>query len=151
MIWRPNVTVATVVFSAQRFLMVQENGVYNQPAGHLEEGESLQEAALREILEETAWSVALTGFLGASLYRSPHNHTTYLRHTFTATPLHHHPEQALDDDIQRALWLTRQEVLTLNEEGRLRSPLVLKAIEDYQSGKCFPLELVSGTGRLAPT
>ena len=144
MTWYPHVTVATVIEKDNRYLMVKEhaenNLVYNQPAGHLDPNESLENAACRETLEETGWDICLTGFLGVSVYKSPANNITYVRNTFVAKPLHHHRDQALDDGIVDALWLTYEEIL--QREHELRSPIVLKAIQDHRAGKHYPLDLV---------
>ncbi len=132
--WPPHITVATVVQreNAQRnaqFLFVEEQDdgrtVFNQPAGHLDPGESLLDAAIRETLEETAWQVSLTGFVGLYHYYSEHNDTTYLRVCFTAQPIRH-TDLALDSDIIAAHWLTREELQDLP----MRSPLVQLCLDD---------------------
>jgi 8-oxo-dGTP pyrophosphatase MutT (NUDIX family) len=142
--WHAHTTVATVVEKNGKFLVVEElkeNGlVINQPAGHLEPGESLQDAARRETLEETGWTVELTGLLGTALYTSPDNGVTYHRTTFLATALHHDPERPLDSGIERALWLSRDELQA--DSARMRSPLVLATIDQYLSGKLYPLDFI---------
>jgi 8-oxo-dGTP pyrophosphatase MutT (NUDIX family) len=142
--WHAHTTVATVVEKNGKFLVVEElkeNGlVINQPAGHLEPGESLQDAARRETLEETGWTVELTGLLGATLYTSPDNGVTYHRTTFLATALHHDPKRPLDSGIERALWLSRDELRA--DSARMRSPLVLATIDQYLSGKLYPLDFI---------
>lgn len=144
MTWYPHVTVATVVENDGRYLLVHESSdgrlVYNQPAGHLDPDESLAQAALRETLEETAWDVQLTGFLGVCLYKSPYNGVTYLRNTFLATPLQHHPQRQLDRGIAAAVWLDYEQIL--QRRRQLRSPIVLQAIEEHRAGRNFPLDLV---------
>ena len=144
MSWYPHVTVASVVEQDGRYLLVHElsNGqlVYNQPAGHLDPDESLFEAAVRETLEETGWEVRLTRFLGVCLYKSPHNGVTYVRNTFLAAPVCHHPGRPLDTGIEAAVWLTYEDVL--QRRAQLRSPIVLQAIEAYRAGCHFPLDLV---------
>lgn len=142
--WHAHVTVATVVEDAGRFLLVEEEKqgrlVLNQPAGHLEPGESLIEAARRETLEETAWQVEIQGVIGIGLYVAPGNGVTYYRTAFHARPLAHEPERALDADITRAVWLTLDEIRA--EQARLRSPLVLDAIEKYLDGQRYPLSMI---------
>lgn len=146
--WTPHVTVATVVVNQKpegdEFLLVHEHSpsgqVYNQPAGHLEQGESLYEAALRETLEETAWEVELTGFLGVSRYEAP-NGTTYIRHSFVATPIRHQPNRVLDEGIIEALWQPFNTIA--NGDLNLRSPLVLRDIEKFREGLIYPLSLVA--------
>lgn len=146
--WQPDVTVATVVVDGGRLLMVEESAggrlVLNQPAGHLEPDESLIEAAMRETLEETAWDVRLTAFVGAYQWRAPETGRHYLRFAFAAEPVAHHPERALDEGINRALWLTPGEVQA--EANRHRSPLVWRAVSDFLAGRRQPLELLQHLG-----
>ncbi|MBA1195878.1 NUDIX hydrolase [Pseudomonas plecoglossicida] len=142
--WHPHITVATVVEDQGRFLFVEEfkagQHVFNQPAGHLEPNETLQQAALRETLEETAWDVELTGVVGIYLYTAPSNGVTYQRICFAARPVRHHPQRALDSDITRALWMTRAELLA--EPQRWRSELVPRCIDDYLAGPLHSLALL---------
>lgn len=143
--WPPHVTVATVVEQKGRYLMVEEPDkatgalVFNQPAGHLDPGESLREAARRETLEETCWQVALTGVLGVALYPAQ-NGVLYHRTTFLAEPLFRDSGAALDPDIHAVHWLTYEEIRA--NSARMRSPLVLAAIEQYRKGLCAPLDLI---------
>ena len=101
--WQPDVTVATVVVREGRLLMVEEQvqgeRVLNQPAGHLEPDETLQEAALRETLEETGWEVELTAFIGAYQWTSPRDGKHFLRLAFAADPVRHDPARPLDEGI----------------------------------------------------
>ncbi len=142
--WQPDVTVATVVVANGRLLCVEEhaNGrlVLNQPAGHLEPDESLQDAALRETREETGWDVRLTGFVGAYQWKAPETGRHYLRMAFAAEPVHHDPGRPLDDGIVRALWMTPQELLDARD--RHRSPLVWQVVNDYLAGQHSPLSLL---------
>jgi 8-oxo-dGTP pyrophosphatase MutT (NUDIX family) len=142
--WQPDVTVATIVVSDGRLLMVEEHAggrlVLNQPAGHLEPDESLVEAALRETLEETGWDVRLTAFVGAYQWKAPETGRHYLRFAFAAEPVTHHPDRALDDGITRALWLTPGELQA--EAARHRSPLVWRSASDFLAGRRQPLELL---------
>lgn len=142
--WAPHVTVATIIERDNRFLMVYEQAdgkkVYNQPAGHLDPNETLQEAAIRETLEETGWTVKLTGLVGINLYNAPSNGITYFRTTFIAEAISHDTERALDTGIIEAVWLTFEELLARKEQ--LRSPMTLQIIEDYRAGKCFPLSVI---------
>ena len=144
MTWAPHVTVATVVEREGRFLLVYEQAegqrVYNQPAGHLEPGESLIDAAVRETLEETRWRVKPTALIGIDLYLAPANGVTYLRHTFAAQALNEYPEQPLDEGIIEPRWLTREELLA--RRAQWRSPLVIQAVDDFLSGNRYPLELL---------
>jgi 8-oxo-dGTP pyrophosphatase MutT (NUDIX family) len=144
-IWRPHVTVACVVADGDRYLMVEEevNGrlVYNQPAGHLDDGESLFAAALRETLEETGWTVELQHLIGVHQWRSTEHGDAVVRFSFAARPLSHDPDRPLDTDIRRALWLTRAEIVGLGE--RLRSPMVLLSIDAWLAGQRLPLDTLS--------
>lgn len=144
MTWAPHVTVATVVERDGRFLFVYEEAdgrqVYNQPAGHLEPNETLVEAAVRETLEETRWRVRPTALLGIGLYTAPANGITYLRHTFAAEALEERADLPLDDGIIEPRWLTREELLAHRDQWR--SPMVLEAVDDYLSGRRYPLELL---------
>mgnify|MGYP001190354937 CR=1 FL=1 len=144
MIWTPHVTVATVVAKDGRFLLVHENTdvgqVYNQPAGHLDPNETLIEAAIRETREETGWHVRIDKILAINLYNAP-NGLTYLRTSFSATPLEPIANATLDKEIIEAVWLTYEEVL--QRKAQLRSPLVLSDLERYRSGESYPLKLLT--------
>ena len=146
--WLPHTTVATLVVKDNRFLMVEEQSdhgfnVLNQPAGHLDANETLFEAALRETLEETAWEVTLTGFLGTCLYKA-RNGVTYIRHSFLARPVQEH-QLELDEGILRTHWLSDSEIR--NHKIPARSPMVVKVLDDYKSGRILPLDTLS---HLAP-
>jgi 8-oxo-dGTP pyrophosphatase MutT (NUDIX family) len=144
-VWRPHVTVACVVARGDRYLMVEEDVggklAYNQPAGHLDDGESLARAAVRETLEETGWTVALDHFIGVHQWRSTEHGEGVVRFSFAARPLSHDPRRPLDAGIRRALWLTRAEIAALGE--RLRSPLVLLSIDAWLAGQRLPLAALS--------
>jgi 8-oxo-dGTP pyrophosphatase MutT (NUDIX family) len=143
-IWRPDVTVATIVPRDGRFLVVEETVrdelVLNQPAGHLEAGESLLDAAVRETLEETGWTVELTDLIGAYQWCAPDGQKQFLRFTFAATASSHDATRPLDAGIVRALWLTRDEIAA--QRARLRSPMVLGNVDDWLAGVRFPLRAV---------
>ena len=139
--WQPDVTVATLVVRDGRLLMVEERVrgelVLNQPAGHLEPDETLIDAAKRETLEETGWEVDPIAFVGAYQWKSPDTGRHYLRMAFEAAARHHHADRALDDGIERALWMAPDELLAARE--RHRSPLVWRVVEDYLAGRRYPL------------
>lgn len=139
----PHITVATVVHHHRKFLMVRERteggDVYNQPAGHLEKGETLEQAAVRETLEETGWLVELVGILGVSHYHSKGNQTTYVRVTYSANPVKHNAHLALDHGIIEATWLSAQ----MLKNKPLRSPMVLHDIDRYLTGTLYPKSLYS--------
>jgi 8-oxo-dGTP pyrophosphatase MutT (NUDIX family) len=143
-VWRPHVTVACVVADGDRYLMVEEEVggqiAYNQPAGHLDDFESLQQAAVRETREETGWEVELTHLIGVHQWRSHEHGDVVVRFSFAARPLSHDPQQSLDTGIRRALWLTRSEIAGL--DGRLRSPMVLMSIDAWLAGQRLPLSIV---------
>ena len=144
-VWRPHVTVACVVAAGDRYLMVEEevNGrlAYNQPAGHLDEGEGLTAAAVRETLEETGWTVELQHLIGVHQWRSTEHGDAVVRFSFAARAISHDPDRPLDTDIRRALWLTRAEITALGE--RLRSPMVLLSIDAWLAGQRLPLETLT--------
>lgn len=147
MTWTPHATVAVVVEDEQgRFLLVEElsegKRVYNQPAGHVEENETIVAAARREALEETGWQVELLDLIGLYTYKAPVNGVTYYRLCFSAKALNK-TSSNLDDDIIAAHWLTLDEIHRRAEQ--LRSPLVLKCIEDYRNGRRFPLDVIVET------
>jgi len=140
----PHVTVATVIERDGRFLFVEEHSqgqlVLNQPAGHLDAGETLVEAACRETFEETGWHVDITGLLSLHLYRSPANGVTYHRTTFIGEAREHDPSAPLDQGIVRAVWLSAEQVR--QHAVPPRSPLVLTAVERYLRGERYPLGLL---------
>lgn len=144
MTWAPHVTVATIIERDKRFLMVYEESdgklVYNQPAGHLDPDETLHEAAIRETLEETGWTIKLTGVVGVNLYTAPSNGITYFRTTFIGEALTHDANRVLDTGIIEAVWLTYEELLERKEQ--LRSPMTLQIIDNYLEGRRFPLGVV---------
>ena len=145
MIWKPNVTVAAIIEHGGKFLLVEEHTaqgiLFNQPAGHLEPDESLLAAVAREALEETAYEFEPQHLVGIYRWHAPQSDTIYLRFAFTGRTLAHHPQQALDEGIIRAVWMTPEEIRA--SQTRHRSPLVLRCVEDYLSGKRYPLELLT--------
>ena len=142
MVWKPHATVAAVIEQNQRFLMVEEgiDGklVVNQPAGHLDDNESLLQAVVREVLEETAWTFIPQGIVGVYRWCNPTNERTYLRTTFFGQVSKRNPEQKLDEPIVKADWYRREQL----EQENLRSPLVLRCINDYNNGQRYPLEIL---------
>ena len=146
--WKPNVTVAAIMERGGHFLLVEEHtrdGLkLNNPAGHLDPGESPQDGCVREALEETAHAFTPTALVGVYLNRFTKTHTqddlTYMRFAFSGTVGTHHAERALDTGIVRAVWMTPDEIRTCPE--RHRSPLLLRSLEDYLVGQRFPLSLV---------
>jgi len=140
----PDITVAAVTESDGRFLVVEERInrrlVFNQPAGHVEHGETLLQAVVREVREETAWRFEPKALIGVYLWRNPASGRSYLRFAFTGTVADHDATQPLDRGIVRTHWLSRAELLA--REPQLRSPLVMRCIEDYLGGTRKPLASV---------
>jgi len=145
MTWKPNVTVAAVVERHGRFLLVRERDggsvVLNQPAGHLEQGESLLQAVARETLEETGREFEAAGLVGVYRYPSEQQGLTYLRFCFHGHCSAADPERTLDPDILDTLWLTPGELATRTES--VRSPLVRRCLDDYLAGRRYPLSLLT--------
>jgi 8-oxo-dGTP pyrophosphatase MutT (NUDIX family) len=144
MVWKPDVTVAAVIERDGRFLLVEERIrgklVFNQPAGHLEDGESLLQAVVRETLEETTWAFQPQALLGLYLWRSPRGRTT-LRVAFSGTVSHCDPALTLDPPVIATHWLTPQQVQ--ERTARLRTELVTRCIDDYLSGRRLPLDALA--------
>jgi ADP-ribose pyrophosphatase YjhB (NUDIX family) len=144
-IWKPHVTVAAVAEHGGRFLLVEEQidgkALLNQPAGHLEEGENLLAAVIRETLEETAWHFQPTALVGLYRWQQPDKGSTFLRATFSGRCTRHDPERRLDADIRRVHWLSPQEIR--QQSASLRSPMVLRSVEDYLAGHAYPLALIN--------
>jgi 8-oxo-dGTP pyrophosphatase MutT (NUDIX family) len=152
--WKPNVTVAAVIERDGFFLLVEEHTAdglrLNNPAGHLDPGESLEQACIRETLEETTFGfrpealvgVYLTGPVpnGVEPQSSSGSGITYLRFAFRGVLGAAHPERQLDRGIVRTVWMSAQEVR--DSRDRHRSPVLLQCVEDYLAGRSFPLELV---------
>jgi 8-oxo-dGTP pyrophosphatase MutT (NUDIX family) len=140
----PDITVAAVTETDGRFLVVEERInrrlVFNQPAGHVERGETLLAAVVREVREETAWGFNPQALVGVYLWRNPSSGRSTMRFAFTGTVADHHAQQPLDRGIVGTHWLSREDLV--EREQRLRSPLVLKCIEDYLGGTRRPLEMV---------
>ena len=138
-----HLTVATIVEREGQFLMVKETKfgrqVINQPAGHVEPGEDIQAAALRETLEETGWHVELTGFLGFLTSFNETSGITYYRLAFAAKPLEFDKAAVIDPDIDYALWMSYEEIQQNLEQ--LRSPGVISCLDDYLAKRVFPMDI----------
>lgn len=146
--WKPSVTVAAIIERGGRFLLVEEETAeglkLNNPAGHLDPGESPAEGCAREALEETAHAFQPTALLGIYLARFQRASTgediTYLRMAFCGELGPHDPARRLDSGIVRTLWMTPEEIRACPD--RHRSPLVLRCIEDYLAGVRHPLSAI---------
>ena len=137
----PEITVAAVTEADGRFLVVEERIerrlVINQPAGHLEPGETLLQAVVREVREETAWLFTASEVVGVYLWRHPGTGRMFKRFAFCGTVTDHRAGQPLDGGIVATHWLTHEELK--GREPQLRSPLVLRCVEDYLAGRRQPL------------
>lgn len=144
-VWKPHVTVASVAEKQGQFLMVEEiisnQTLINQPAGHLEDDESLIEAAARECMEETGWIFRPEYLIGIYRWKQPVSSAVFLRFTFGGQLEQHCPDQPLDEGILAASWMSRD--VLVQQSDRLRSPLVLQSIDDYLAGNSYPLSLLS--------
>ncbi|MDR3352794.1 MAG: NUDIX hydrolase [Zoogloeaceae bacterium] len=142
--WKPNVTVAAVVCRDGKFLLVEEEteeGIrFNQPAGHLERGESLVAAARRECREETGYDFEPRCLIGIYQWPRPKGEITYLRFAFGGEIVGYDPNRPLDAGIIAAHWVPL-ETMRL-ETARHRSPLILRCAEDYHAGRRLPLDAI---------
>jgi 8-oxo-dGTP pyrophosphatase MutT (NUDIX family) len=145
MIWRPDLAAAAIVERGGRFLIVEERIrgqlVYNQPAGHVDDGESIVDACARETLEETGWQFTPRHLLGMYLWRNPENGHSILRVAIIGDVSNHDPARKLDEPIVAAHWMTRDELLA--QRPRLRSPFVILSIDDYLAGKRHELSALT--------
>ncbi len=143
--WKPHATVAAIIEQDGRFLLVEEEtdrgNRFNQPAGHLEDNESILEAVIRETWEETAYQFEPTALLGIYHWKHAHNQTTYLRFAYIGHVTNHEPELKLDDGIIRTVWMTIEEMRA--QAANMRSPQVLICVEDYLKGRRYPLNVVT--------
>ena len=145
--WKPSVTVAAVIERAGRYLMVEEHtraGLrLNTPAGHLEPGETPQQGAAREALEETGHVFTPEALLGIYMAASPDAQgvpTTWVRLAFCGTAQALAPLPALDAGIVRAFWMTPDEIAAT--QARHRSPLVWRCVQDHLRGQRLPLQAI---------
>lgn len=147
--WKPNVTVAALIEREGRFLLVEEDTsdglLLNNPAGHLDPGETPEQGVIRETLEETACRFTPEGFLGMFMSRFRRTRTgedtTYLRLAYFGTVSEPDPALPLDEGIIRTVWMTADEIRACPE--RHRSPLVLECLEAYLAGHRYPLDILT--------
>jgi 8-oxo-dGTP pyrophosphatase MutT (NUDIX family) len=143
--WKASVTVAAVIEVEGRFLLVEEihdgRRVLNQPAGHLDPGESLVEACVREVMEETAHRFVPEALVGVYRYVYEPKDITFLRFAFSGHSTGAEAGRALDTEIVRTHWLSRAEIAARAAEHR--TPLVMQCIEDHLAGRHFPLAVLS--------
>lgn len=155
--WKPSVTVAAIIERGGRFLLVEEETFeglkLNNPAGHLDPGESPEQGCVREALEETARRFKPEALVGIYLARMQRSATgediTYLRFAYCGSVGEPEPGRALDQGILRTLWLTPDEIRA--SSARHRSPLLLQCMEDYLRGRRYPLELVLAHPSITPS
>ncbi|MBS1157154.1 MAG: hydrolase [Proteobacteria bacterium] len=143
--WKPNTTVAALIERSGRFLLVEEriDGELklNQPAGHVDQGESIEYACVREGLEETGYHIRPTALVGVYQWTPPERaHMTYLRFAFAAEVIGEEAGYQLDAGIERPVWLTYEEIVARRDQHR--SPLLLACIDDYLAGRRFPLDVI---------
>ena len=143
--FKPNTTVAAIIEQNGKFLLVEEETDrghrYNQPAGHLEDGETLIQAVIRETIEEAAYEFTPEALLGVYQWKHALNDTTYLRFAFIGKAGVHYPLQELDEGIVQAVWMDVDEIR--DKASLMRSPQVLQCIEDYLTGISYPLEVIT--------
>ncbi|WP_119155215.1 NUDIX hydrolase [Caldimonas tepidiphila] len=152
--WKPSVTVAAIIERDGRFLLVEEETAeglrLNNPAGHLDPGESPEQGVVREALEETARVFTPEALLGVYLSRfirpSTGEDVTYLRLAYCGSAGEPEPGRALDAGIVRTLWMTPEELRACPE--RHRSPLLMRCIDDFLAGVRHPLSLVTADASL---
>ena len=146
--WQPDITVAAVIERGQRFLMIEERierrVVLNQPAGHVERGESLLAAVRRETLEESAWQFTPEWLTGIYPWRHPRSGRDTLRFTFSGSIAAHDPTRPLGAPVIATHWLTRAELLA--RASALRTPVVMRCIDDYLAGQRLPLAVIGELG-----
>lgn len=145
---RPRITLAAVIERDGQFLLVEEEDegriLINQPAGHLEAGESLAQGCAREVLEESGWHFRPRALVGIYRWSKPKRagaaELNYLRFAFCGELGAQEPGRKLDAGIVRAVWMDLAQVQASRE--RHRSPLVLRCIEDYLAGRRYPLDVL---------
>ncbi len=145
MTWIPHITVASIIKKDDKYLFVEEyvqnNLVINQPAGHLEENENIEEACIRETLEETAYLVEVKSLIGIYQERKKNELDMWLRFCFECNIKEELKGRKLDKNIVRKLWLTKNEII--QENKLVRSKMVLRCIDDYENKKRYPLEILN--------
>jgi 8-oxo-dGTP pyrophosphatase MutT (NUDIX family) len=144
-VWKPSATVAAVIEHDGKFLFVEEmfdgKRVLNQPAGHLDPGESLIRACAREVMEETAHAFVPNELVGIYRWKYEPEDATFLRFCFSGEVLSRDEKRKLDKEIVALHWLSFDELAKRKSDHR--SPLVQKCVEDYLSGRRYPLDVFS--------
>jgi len=141
-----DLTVAAVIEHEEHFLLVEEHAmgrrVYSQPGGHIEAGESPEEAVIRETLEETGCDVACGDLIGVYLWIHPQTRQQFLRIIYAASFLQCDESRKLDDGVVGRQWFTLEELES--RQPMLRSPAVLRCVRDYAAGKRQSDALLTG-------
>lgn len=142
---KPRVTVAAIIEHDERFLLVEEQPgdtvVLNQPAGHVEPGETILDAVVRETLEETGRQFTPECLIGVYTWTSPQSGEHFVRFAIYGQASEADASRALDKEIIDTLWFSRREVWS--HRHKLRSPMVLRAIDDYLAGHRYPLSILT--------
>lgn len=142
---KPTITVAAIAEQNGKFLTIEEHVrgqlVLSQPGGHLENHETLAEAAARECFEESGWQFEPMHLCGIYTWQHPRKHSTILRFAFCGIAHSFDPDAALDEGIVRSFWMTPDELT--EQEDRLRNPMVMQAIRDFSLGRHYPLDLLT--------
>ena len=145
MSWVPHITVASIIEKNNKFLFVEEyvkdQVVINQPAGHLEENETIEEGCIRETFEETDYLVHVDYLIGVYQERNKNSKDMWLRFCFKGSIYDEVKDKKLDKKIIRKLWLSRNQIKEKNIS--LRSKMVLMCLDDYENGKNYPKELIN--------
>ena len=141
-----DLTVAAVVLRDSRYLFIEEianrRKVLTQPGGHIESGESPEQAVVRETLEESGCKVLCEDLVGVYLWIHPQTRQQFLRLVYSADFVSCDESAQLDRGVIARRWLTREEIE--QSRARLRSPVVLRCVHDFEAGKRQSDALITG-------
>lgn len=141
-----DLTVGAVIVHDGKYLMVEElsggRAVFSQPGGHIESDESPEQAAQREVLEETGCIVSCNDLIGVYLWIHPQTRQQFLRLVYTADLVRSDDKRPLDDGILARHWMNRADIEA--QRSKLRSPVVLRCIDDFEAGRRQSDALISG-------
>jgi mutator protein MutT len=141
-----DLTVAAVIAKDGRYLIVEERAmggtVLNQPGGHIEAGETPEQAVVREVLEETGCTVVCKDLIGVYLWIHPQTRQQFLRIMYVADFVSRDETRPLDKTTVAVRWISASD---LNDRRRsARTPVVLRAVRDFEAGLRQSHELLSG-------